>query len=348
MKGKPTLYDVAADAGVSIATVSFAFTKPSKVKADTLERVLASATSLGYVPSANARGLARGRTGAVGLYAFDYLIEHPGEAAVGDASGEARLFPLYSDEVQRGVALECRSRGYALMIGAGTHAAHLPDVIDIAGRVDGLITFARALSAADLAQVSARMPVIELGGEHEAEGVPTVRVDNTGGMTALVSHLVDVHGCRDFAYIGATAIPETAARYEAFCGTLRAAGLDVPPERESSPGEDGLTATAVRELLASGALPDAVVCSSDQEALIALDELRAAGVRVPEQVAVTGFDGILAGRLSSPALTTVRQPMEDIGRAAVRSIARALGDTTATEADEPLACVLTVRASCGC
>jgi hypothetical protein len=103
MKGKPTLYDVAAAAGVSIATVSFAFTKPSKVKADTLERVLASATSLGYVPSANARGLARGRTGAVGLYAFDYLIDPPGEASAGDggelgtgvrAGGAARLGPV--------------------------------------------------------------------------------------------------------------------------------------------------------------------------------------------------------------------------------------------------------------
>lgn len=75
MGRRPTVYDVAARAGVSIATVSFAFTQPQRVKKSTLDAVLAAATTLGYVPSANARGPAKGRTGAIGLYSFDYLLD---------------------------------------------------------------------------------------------------------------------------------------------------------------------------------------------------------------------------------------------------------------------------------
>lgn len=362
MAGKPTLYDVAQAAGVSIATVSFAFTKPSRVRPATLERVLSSASALGYVPSANARGLASGRTGALGLYAFDYLIDSVPGSVDGqdplarivrgdDGLGDARTFPLYSDEVQRGVALECRARGYALMIGAGKNPGHLPNVIDVAGRVDALITFARAVSSADLEQVRARIPVVELGGEHRADGVPTVAIDNHGAMAELVRHLLEVHGYRTFAYLGAAALPETADRYQGFADTLRAAGLPVPPVAPSSPGEDQRTARVLRSMLDGAAPPEVIVCSTDQEALVALDVLRSAGLAVPADVAVVGFDGILAGRLSTPQITTMRQPMEEIGRSAVRQLAVRLGDEAAgDEGTEPelLRCSLVVRSSCGC
>ena len=105
MGRRPTVYDVAARAGVSTATVSFAFTQPDRVKQSTREHVLATAAAIGYVPSASARGLATGSAGALGLYSFDYQLD------TSATKTDLRHFPMYVDEVQRGVQLECRRRG---------------------------------------------------------------------------------------------------------------------------------------------------------------------------------------------------------------------------------------------
>lgn len=160
-----------------------------------------------------------------------------------------RLFPLYGDEVQRGVQVECRRRGYALMIGGTRTAPHLSQVIDVAGRVDGLIAFAGAVSETALRQVSGRIPVVELGGEVRADGVRTIYVDNRQGMADLTSHLLAVHGHRRFGYHGELGTPEFRQRFNGFTATLRAAGLPVPPVTRSHPGDDDTAAVAVRGFL---------------------------------------------------------------------------------------------------
>lgn len=345
---KATVYDVAKLAGVSIATVSFAFRKPARVRPETIERVMHAAESLGYIPSASARSLARGRTGAIGLYAFDYLLDAQEASATGEAvSRGARLFPLYADEVQRGVQLECRRRGYALMLGGNRGVPHVANVIDIAGRVDGMISFAGALSHDTLARVAAQVPTVELGGEVRAEGSRTVFVDNRSAMVELTNHLIDHHGYRDFAYIGELGTPEFRQRFDGFSAALTAADLSVPEIFRGHPGDDASTSASVRRILQSGRHPDVLVCDTDQSALAAIDTLRRYAVEVPRQMAVTGFDGILAGRLLSPNLTTVLQPMEEVGRRAVQILLDAVGD------DDPLVTELLpaqfVRGgTCGC
>ena len=352
MAKRPTVYDVASLAGVSIATVSFAFNRPEKLRAQTLATVLSAAGSIGYVPSANARGLARGRTGALGLYAFDYLLEpptQPGESVPPPTTrSDGRLFPLYSDEVQRGVQLECRSRGYALMLGSGQNPGHLSNVIDVAGRVDGLIAFAGAAPDASLEQVLTRIPVVELGGEVRREGMHTIFVDNMVAMSELTEHLLDVHGHRRFAYLGERGTAEFVARYDGFAAALTGRGIDPPEPTRSHPGDDGTTVEAVTRYLSASSMPDVFVCSSDQEALVAIDTLRAAGFSVPADVAVTGFDGILAGQLASPLLTTVRQPMEEIGRAAVRMLAELIDGRDDADRHDVLQSSVRIGHSCGC
>ncbi|WP_129662675.1 LacI family DNA-binding transcriptional regulator [Phytoactinopolyspora endophytica] len=355
MKRRPTVYDVAAHAGVSIATVSFAFTQPDRVKKETRESVLAAAGALGYVPSASARGLAKGRTRAIGLYSYDYLLEPPASdgteigAPEAFADTNARLFPLYADEVQRGVQLECRQRGYALMLGAGHNPGHLPAVIDVAGRVDGLIAFAGSAPPAAIVQVSKRIPVVELGGEVRQEGTHTVLVDNRSGMRMLTEHLIRHHGFRRFVYLGGLGTAEFVGRYEGYAEALSAAGLPVSTPVSSHPGDDPTTISAVTRHLRPDTLPEVFVCATDQEALVAIDTLRAAGVDVPVDVAVTGFDGIVAGRLSSPRLTTVRQPMEDVGRTAVRVLVDAMdGPREEGPGQEILTSAFVLAESCGC
>ncbi|MDX3659022.1 LacI family DNA-binding transcriptional regulator [Streptomyces sp. ID05-26A] len=342
MARKPTVYDVAERAGVSIATVSFAFTQPERVRRKTLDNVLAAAASLGYVPNVNARGLAKGRTGAIGLYSFNYLLDNDHDAAEELRTDGARSFPLYSDLVQRGVELECRHRGLALMLGSGSPPDHLPAVVDVAGRVDGLITFAGAAPADALARIARRIPVVELGGRSTAAGTRTVLVDHRPGMRGLVDHLLHEHGHRSFGYVGSRdATAEFEERFGGYSDALVAAGLPVAPPLDSHPAQAATTRAALAPLLA-GDLPDALVCATDQEALVVLDVLREAGVDVPGRVAVTGFDGTVATRLSSPSLTTVRQPMQNIGRTAVRLLL----DADFSQAPLPTAPVF--RASCGC
>ena len=345
MDRKATVYDVAERAGVSIATVSFAFTKPGRVKQETVEAVMAAADALGYVPSASARGLARGRTGAIGIYSFDYLLDEGDDDASSTRAG--RLFPLYADEVQRGVQVECHRRGYALMLGGTRTDSHDSRVIEVAGRVDGLIAFAGAVTLQALKQVSIRIPVVELGGAVRAKGVHTVLVDNGSGMAALTRHLLDDHGYRTFAYFGELGTPEFRQRFERFSAELDHDALIAPQPTATHPGVDATADGAVEELILGDALPDVIVCDTDQTALATIDALHRRGFAVPEDVAVTGFDGILAAQMSRPVLTTVIQPMEAVGRQAVSLIADAL-DGIGPRLAPTLACTVSIGRSCGC
>jgi DNA-binding LacI/PurR family transcriptional regulator len=358
MGKSPTVYDVAERAGVSIATVSFAFTQPHRVKETTRNLVLEAAVALGYVPSASARGLAKGRTGALGLYSYDFLSDFNVMDRAGDGGGRSegmadpyddfRLFPVYVDEVQRGVQLECVRRGYALMIGGGRNRASGGGAVDIAGRVDGLIIFPQTIPAEITRLLSARIPIVEISEPSHGDGLHHVTVDNASAMRQLTEHLIHVHGLRRLVFVS---IPnaETNSRYEGFTTAMRASGLEAPRALESQyANAGGLLISSLAPLLREGQLPEGFVCANDEAALLVMDALKAAGISVPGQVAVTGFDGVVAGRLARPALTTVRQPMEKMGRNAVDILAGALADPGAAPVNRELPLELVLRESCGC
>jgi len=373
---RPTVYDVAERAGVSIATVSFAFRQPGRVREATRQAVLDAARELGYVPSASARGLAESRTGALGLYSFDLLLESDGgvggrpvredpgrffgdddvvaRAFADDADREDfRVFPLYVDEVQRGFELECARRGRALLIGKGTREQG-QGIIDIASRVDGLAVFPGVRSAELLQQLARRLPVVAFAMPWGPGDLHHVRVDNAGGVRALTEHLVREHGRTRVAFVGATEVTDYAERFEGMRSALADLGLPVPDDvLDPTPIGAAEPFPVLRRLLALRAgeatdFPDALVCASDQHALDVLRLLRDAGVRVPEEVAVTGFDGVVAGRLSTPALTTCRQPMEAMGRLAVDVLTASIDDPAAPPVDVTLPVRPLYRASCGC
>lgn len=369
MAKRPTVYDVAEAAGVSIATVSFTFRQPERVRPATREAVMAAARTLHYVPSGSARGLAHGRTGVLGLYSFDMLLdrgqtrpvqEEPGPlplAALGrpedldlDDPG-LREFPLYVDEVQRGFELECARRGRVLLIGRGPSQDGAA-MIDIASRVDGLAVFPGEHSREFLDQVSRRLPVVAFSmPDGQGAGLHHVRVDNRGGTGALVEHLVEVHGLRDLGFVGATRMPDQHERFEGMRAAMARLGLRAPDEvLDATDLADAAPFRVLRGLAETRRLPQALVCATDQHALAVLDLLREVGVAVPGEVAVTGFDGVLAGRLSEPRLTTVRQPMAAMGRLAVDILVAALeGDGgERAPADHLLPVRPVFRGSCGC
>lgn len=355
----PTVYDVAERAGVSIATVSFAFRKPEKVKESTRELVLAAARHLGYVPSASARGLAHGRTQALGLLAFDYLLDADDDAVVvsepaddqddDDPNTGFRLFPLYVDEVQRGVELECWRRGYALMIGGRGQTSTETVLADIAGRVDGLAVFPATVPADALQRIAWRIPVVELSEPAHNDQLSHVTVDNVAGMRMMTEHLIDVHRLQSLIFAGDTTGSDQQARFQGFRAALRAASLRIPRKSLSHPGGIINNAAAVVDgLLARGPVPQAIVCATDQEALALMDALQAAGVAIPRDIAVTGFDGIAAGMVVRPPLTTVRQPMEQMGRAVVDILIDRIANPDSPPSNTQLPVRVVVRESCGC
>jgi DNA-binding LacI/PurR family transcriptional regulator len=346
----PTVYDVAERAGVSIATVSFTFRQPKKVKESTRQLVHAAALELGYIPSANARGLAGGRTGALGFLSLDRRPASPeSEDALSshsvDPNVDFRLFPVYVDEVQRGVEEECWRRGYALMVASASRFNRNVVLTDIAGRVDGLAIVSGTILDADLHRIAARLPVAVLSESGPDDDVGRVSVDNTGGMRELTEHLITTHGMRELRFVGPIYDADRIERFDAFRATLRARRLPVP---EAPLADAGNYRGMVADLVDRKALPDAFVCVNDEVALGLMDALRDANVDVPRHVAVTGFDGIVAGRLVSPELTTVRQPMAAMGAMVVQVLINRMERPDEPTTSRRLPVHLVLRESCGC
>ncbi|MFG3547823.1 LacI family DNA-binding transcriptional regulator [Streptomyces sp. NPDC047725] len=364
MSTTPTVYDVAERAGVSIATVSRVYRNPDSVRAQTRERVLAAARDLGYVPSGNARGLASRSTGVLGLCFPDYSdpdAESEAKAgAVGsgdEADDEAAM--LYSDQIIRGMERAARRHGYALLIAASLKGGPESLVAKVAGRVDGFAVLARTVPTEDLEVISRRQPVVMLAGPRESnqlDHLDHVEVANSDGQRELTRHLIEDHGLRRLAYVGsAEDSPDVEARFRGYAEACRAAGIAVgtAPDLRVAMMTQAEGARAADALLdRPGERPEALLFANDQMAVGALHTLERRGVRVPQDVAVTGFDGIALGRLVRPALTTVRQPMRRMGEEAVELLVRRLSGRAEARSSEPVSVTLPVsvvrRASCGC
>ncbi|MEV7972792.1 LacI family DNA-binding transcriptional regulator [Cellulomonas sp. NPDC089187] len=364
MAKTPTVYDVAERAGTSIATVSRVLRRPDEVRAETRALVHAAIQELGYVPSGAARGLAARQTGVLGLCfpdvdGIDDPADLPAPVRVGQTvevvtdAGQPAVHPgnLYMGEVMRGAELEAWRTGLAVMIAVARGAEPSALVSDLAGRVDGLAVLSATVPDDVLRHIARRIPVVVMAGPRtEDDAHDHISVDNAAGMRALTAHLIADHGLRELRFIGGPAdAPDDAERFLGYCAALAEAGLTVPtaPAMRGDFTRDTARSLA-RQLLADGDLPRALVCSNDQTALGFLDELTAAGIEVPERVALTGFDGIDAGLTSVPTLTTVRQPMLELGRAAVERLRLRMADPALPPATINLPVRVLLRRSCGC
>ncbi len=371
MGKRTTVYEVAEKAGVSIATVSFAFRQPQRVREETRVRVLRTAQELGYVPSASARGLARGSTGALGLFSFDLILPSGGSSSesgmsmpleastalgggLSDVSGaEAYLpvdpgtYPLYVDEVQRGFELECWENDMTLLVSSGT-GREATRVTELAGRVDGLAIFPGPFPDASLALLARRLPVVVFARSPIDAPVYRVGVDNEAGMVAVVDHLHQVHGATRMEFVGATHISDLRTRFQGFQRRLGELGLLIPSAPIDEVNLDESESLETLRARLSYGVPDALVCGTDQIALRVLALVTSLGLRVPEDVKVTGFDGILAGRLTAPTLTTVHQPMEAMGRFAAHVLSENATQPWTSGHTKTFPVRLIARGSCGC
>lgn len=338
---KATIYEVARLSGVSTATVSRVMRDRAGFSTDTRARVLASASKLGWVPSGTARGLASRRVGIVGLLFPDLGLSE-------DADEES---PLYVDQVIRGAERAATAAGDAILI-AATHGMGGREVAhSVAGKVDGLVVMARSLPEKQLTALARSIPVVVLADHRAPRHLDFVAADNRGGSREVTRHLVTEHGHRSLAFIGGPArSPDSMERFAGFCEALAAAGLPVPSEPDA---EGGFTECGgergMRMVLESRKQPpQAVVLGNDQMAIGALAALRSARLRVPHDVAVTGFDDLSSARYVRPALTTVRQPMRDLGEESVRALLDRISYPGSPRRHVILPTRVVVRRSCGC
>ena len=337
---RSTIYEVARRSGVSTATVSRVMADGKGFSAATRERVLATAAELGWVPSGSARGLASRRAGIVGLL-------FPDLGGSGEAEEES---PLYIDQVIRGAERAATAVGDAVLI-AATHSASGRELaFSVAGKVDGLVVMARSLPDPDIASISRSVPVVMLANSRFGGELDFVGADNRGGCKQITEHLLAVHRYTNLIFLGGPAeSPDSQERFAGFRDAMRAAGRQAPRAPAATGGfTEAGGKQAVEALLAKGKRPQAIVCGNDEMAIGALSALRAAHLRVPADVGVTGFDDIAASRHVRPDLTTVRQPMRELGERSVQLLLDRIVRPSVPQQSVLLATQLVVRSSCGC
>ena len=326
-----TIRDVAREAGVSLATVSRALNLDTVVTVRTRALVRAAADRLGYVPHSGARSLITRRTGTLGVL-------------LPDLHGE------FFSELIRGIDQTAQRHGYHMVLASSHSDAReiAAAVGNMRGRVDGFVVMSpdvAALSA--LTDLARTFPAVVLGARPEFGAFATISVANYDGATAMMRHLLDV-GYRRLVFIrGPAGNVDAVDRLRG----VRAAskGVEGVTVRECSGDFRQETAYLVtKKLLDTQEHPDAIFCANDAMAIGTIGALHEAGLRVPDDVAVVGFDDIPIARFLTPPLTTVRVPIADLGARATERLIDALkGGVPLAAHCEVLPTSLVLRATCG-
>lgn len=297
-----TIRDVARRAQVSIASVSRALNGLGNVRQETRERVLAAAAELGYVPHAGARSLSLARAHAVGV-------------VLPDLHGE------FFSEFVRGMDREASRRGYVLLLSnihdESEQAANA--LRAMRGRVDGLIVMAPHLSAAMLrAALPPTLPSLFINGPEEIDDRPTMRLDNVAAMEAMVAHLA-AGGRRRIVHIaGPEGNVDARERVDGFRAAMARHAPEIEPVVLAGDFSEEAGEAAARAIRENGIACDAVFAANDMMAIGCLQALRNAGVDVPGDVAVAGFDDVPLARYLG--ITTVRVRIAEMGARAVQRL----------------------------
>lgn len=345
----PTIYDVARAAGVSIASVSRVLNGGDRnPRPETRQRVLEAVEQLGFIPDGAARALSARLKEVVGVV----FRRVPWSETSEDAFAEEAEGMQFVDVINRGIEVAAQRRGFDLLIRSVDVDGDDPSarILALARKSDGLILHDRTLSAEQLDALSRKVPTVTLVGT-KTQTAANVRSDNRGAMQSLATHLVAGHGYRRLAYLGGHAdSPDNQARQAAFAATVREAGGTCA----GGPGWQGNYlagggARVINRLLAKGRkLPRAIACANDQTALGAMYALAQHGIDVPGEVAVTGFDDLPLARHLQPPLTTVRQPISELGATAFDLLYSMINGESRVGRDVVLPVQVIIRGSCGC
>jgi len=345
----PTIYDVARVAGVSIASVSRVLNGSRNPRQETRDAVLEAVAELGFVPDGAARALSVRLKEVVGVV---FRRMPWSESADGVITEEDENLQ-FTDVINRGIEVAAQRRGFNLLVGSvdvDGHDAHRR-VMTMARKCDGLILHDRVLDPARLEHLARQVPVVTLAGV-ATNATTNVRGDNACGMGELARHLLEDHGYPTVAYMAGHAdSPDNLARRLAVADAAQAAGAEFieGPQWQGNYLASGGAQAMLALLSANASLPRAIVCANDQIAIGVMNQLAKHGIDVPGDVAVTGFDDIPVARHLSPQLTTVRQPIQELGATAFNVLRNMIANRDQQRQDEViLPTRLVRRESCGC
>ncbi|TPM41370.1 substrate-binding domain-containing protein [Mesorhizobium sp. B2-3-4] len=341
------LADIAKAAGVSHGTASNVFSRPEIVREEVRERVRAAAEAMGYGgPDPKGRLLRAGKVNAIGVATAEplsYFFEDP-----------------FARVMMAGISQACDATGAGISLVSAANNEQLAWNIQSA-LVDGFIVFCieGGSRLVELAR-ERKLPFVALDLASEDGSVAAIGVDNIAGASMAARHLTDL-GHRRFAVLalpfadGRTGLvsPEqvrvatyagTRDRLTGYLQELSRVGIDISkvPVYETA-NDAASTKAGLETIFASEAAPTAILAMSDRMALVALEWLHARGLDVPSDVSVVGFDGVPEAKVSEPPLTTIAQPIVEMGRLAVKAIL----DSDGPVSRHQLPVELIVRASSG-
>ncbi|MBL8063187.1 MAG: LacI family DNA-binding transcriptional regulator [Anaerolineales bacterium] len=328
----PTIADVASRAQVSIATVSRVLNGNVPVQADKAQRVQLAMQELRFVPRSAARVLASRKTNTIGLV-FSEI--------------QGAFFP----HLLKGIEAQLRADGYELLI-YSTDSLH-PKARKPIGEhnTDGLLVFTSSLEREEIERLySISFPLVLL---HESPlqglNIPVITIENKDGAVALVSHLIEWHNRRRIVFLrGPDGHEDSQWRERGYREALESHGIPFDEKLISRGNFDEETAfQAMQKIMADDIPFDAVFAGDDDAAIGVYRALKMAKRLIPDDVAVVGFDDVQFSRYISPALTTVRAPIEEVGREAVNQLISLISGKQA-QALTLMRTELVIRESCGC
>ncbi len=328
-----TIREVAREASVSVATVSRVLNGKGPVHPETERRIRKAAKSLRYIPHGGARSLITRKTSTLGVLMPE-------------------LYGEFFSELIRGIDVCARRAGYHLLVSSShSDRAETEEMIRaMRGRVDGLVVLSPDVRPNVLkANLPEKFPVVLLNSAGGRGSFDCLNVDNFGGATAMVRHLIRL-GHRRIAFIqGPTGNRDASERLRGYREALRAqnggsfAPLELPGNFREESGYE-----ASRKILELKPRPSAIFAANDSMAIGLLCAFQERGVQVPEDFAIAGFDDIPIARYITPPLTSVRVPISELGSQATQRLVEAIAaGPERARRQAMLPTTLVVRASCG-
>ncbi|WP_251453659.1 LacI family DNA-binding transcriptional regulator [Microbacterium sp. Marseille-Q6648] len=327
MGRRPTIHDVAAEAGVSVSTVSKAVNGRYGIAADTVQRVLDVVERLGYESSLVASSMRSFRTGVIGVLVAD--------------------FEPFSAEILKGVAQALHSTRYDLLAYSGSRQA------DSTGwerrslsRLSGTLIDGAIMVTPTVVSASVDVPIVAIDPHTGRADLPTVESDSYHGSLDAMEYLLGLGHRRIGFLAGRPDLRSAAARDAGYRKSLRDAGIDIDPALVRNGMY--LLETArdeARVMLSNPRRPSAVFCANDMSAIALMEVAGELGIRVPDDLSVVGFDDVPEAARVSPGLTTVRQPMRRLGALAAEYVTGLLAGEQPPSLHVQLPTKLVVRGS---
>jgi len=335
-----TIHDVAAQAGVAASTVSNYLNGKRRINASTAKRIQDAIDALNFTPNALTQAIRKGRTQILGVVAFGLWDLDQGPSF-------SIIAPLLA-----GINKSAEAAGNdVLQYTSGDTSEARGGSRFLNGHIDGLLFIGSTLPGPILERTAAAgLPIVAMLTRDVPANVGYVDVDNIAAMHAVVEHLISL-GRRRISYFGSLHDSNHIDRYQGFREAMAAAGLDWDPSpMELAPQSGELwdparLARGVERLMAMAEQPDAIVLPNDLSAAWTVEELVKHGRRVPEDVAITGFDDVPEAAYIAGGLTTVRQPFRRIGQIAVERLLAMIEGAPASDCRITLPAELIVRTS---